>query len=63
MARQAGFKKVKTDWSRWPNLPAARDQRIYIEDSDLFDRPSPRLLDGLELLAELIHPDLFEQNQ
>jgi iron complex transport system substrate-binding protein len=63
MARQAGFEKVKADWSRWPDLPAARDQRIYIVDSDLFDRPSPRLLDGLELLAELIHPDLFEQNQ
>ena len=57
------LKSKETDWSRWPNLPAARDQRIYIVDSDLFDRPSPRLLDGLELLAELIHPDLFEQNQ
>ncbi len=63
MARQAGFEKVKTDWSRWANLPAARNQSIYLVDSDLFDRPSPRLLDGLELLVKLIHPDSFEQNQ
>jgi iron complex transport system substrate-binding protein len=63
MARQAGFEKVKRDWSQWPNLPAARSQSIYLVDSDLFDRPSPRLLDGLELLVKLIHPESFEQNQ
>ena len=63
MARQAGFEKVKADWSRWSNLPAARTHRIFLVDSDLFDRPSPRLLDGLELLVRLIHPKLFEQNQ
>jgi iron complex transport system substrate-binding protein len=63
MARQAGFEEMKRDWSQWPNLPAARNQSIYLVDSDLFDRPSPRLLDGLELLVKLIHPEYFEQNQ
>ena len=63
MARQAGFEEMKRDWSQWPNLPAARNQSIYLVDSDLFDRPSPRLLDGLELLVKLIHPESFEQNQ
>jgi iron complex transport system substrate-binding protein len=63
MARQAGFEKVKTDWSRWSNLPAARNRSIYLVDSDLFDRPSPRLLDGLEILVKLIHSESFEQNQ
>ncbi len=63
MARQAGFEEMKRDWSQWPNLPAARNQSIYLVDSDLFDRPSPRLLDGLELLVKLIHPDALEQDQ
>ncbi len=59
MARQAVFEKVKREWSRWPALPAVRDQRIFLVDSDLFDRPTPRLVDGLELLVRLIHPELF----
>ena len=63
MARQSGFEKVKRDWSQWSSLPAARSQSIYLVDSDLFDRPSPRLLDGLELLVKLIHPDALEQDQ
>jgi iron complex transport system substrate-binding protein len=61
MARQAVFLEIKAQWSRWPDLPAARDQRIFLVDSDVFDRPTPRLLDGLEILVKLIHPQLFEQ--
>lgn len=63
MARQAGFEQVKTEWLRWPNLPAARDDRIFLVDSNLFDRPSPRLVDGLELLTGLFHPELQEPSQ
>ena len=60
MARQAVFEQVKAQWHRWPNMPAVRDQRIFLVDSDLFDRPSPRLVAGLELLIKLIHPELEE---
>lgn len=63
MARQATFQKVIADWRRWTNMPAVRDERIFLVDSNLFDRPSPRLVRGLELLTELIHPELFEQTQ
>ena len=58
MARQAAFEQVKAEWRRWPNMPAVRNERIYLVDSDLFDRPSPRLVTGLEILARLIHPEL-----
>ena len=58
MARQAVFEQVKADWQRWSNIPAVRDERIFLVDSDLFDRPSPRLVSGLELLTRLIHPEL-----
>jgi len=60
MARQAVFEQVKAEWRRWPNIPAVRDERIFLVNSDLFDRPSPRLVDGLELLTRLIHPELQE---
>jgi len=60
MARVAVFEKVKKEWSQWPNLPAVRNKRIFLEDSNLFDRPTPRLVDGLELLTRLIHPELFK---
>jgi iron complex transport system substrate-binding protein len=63
MARQAGFEQVKAEWRRWPSIPAVRDERIFIVDSDLFDRPSPRLVSGLELLTRLIHPELQEPSQ
>jgi iron complex transport system substrate-binding protein len=63
MARQAVFEQVKAEWRRWPNIPAVRNERIFLVDSDLFDRPSPRLVSGLELLTRLIHPELQEQSQ
>jgi iron complex transport system substrate-binding protein len=63
MARSAVFEKVKAEWEKWPNMPAVRNQRIYVENSNFFDRPTPRLLDGLELLIQLIHPELVEKFQ
>ncbi|PIZ19981.1 MAG: cobalamin-binding protein, partial [Deltaproteobacteria bacterium CG_4_10_14_0_8_um_filter_43_12] len=33
---------------------------IYVIDSDLVDHPSPRIIDGLEELSRLIHPELFK---
>jgi len=63
MARATVFEKVKAEWSRWPDMPAIRDDRIFLVDSNCFDRPTPRLVDGLELLVKLIHPELFDETQ
>ncbi len=63
MARSAAFEKVKAEWEKWPTMPAVRNQRIYLEDSNFFDRPSPRLVDGLELIIRMIHPELFKKIQ
>ncbi|UCD32382.1 MAG: cobalamin-binding protein [Desulfobacterales bacterium] len=59
MARAVVFEQVRAEWNQWPHLPAVKNQRIFLEDSNLFDRPTPRLVDGLELLARLIHPEIF----
>jgi len=45
----------------WAGLPAVRNQRVYAVDANsYFARPGPRVVDGTELLAHLIHPDLFD---
>lgn len=59
MTRNDTFEQVLAEWNKWPQIQAVRNKRIYMADSDLFDRPSPRLLDGLETLVKLIHPELF----
>jgi iron complex transport system substrate-binding protein len=44
----------------WQALPAVRQGRVYAVDGNAyFSRPGPRIVDSLELLAELIHPELF----
>ncbi len=63
MARGEQFARVKSAWSRWTDIPAVKNHRIYVVDSNLFDRPTPRIVDALELLAALIHPDLFQSRE
>jgi iron complex transport system substrate-binding protein len=45
----------------WENMPAVKIGQIYTFDDNLVSRPGPRLVDGLEELARLIHPELFEK--
>lgn len=59
MAREATFDQVKAEWQQWRELPAVKNNRIHLVDSNVFDRASPRLVDGLELLARLIHPGCY----
>jgi iron complex transport system substrate-binding protein len=44
------------DSSPWRDLPAVGEGRVFTLESSLFHRPGPRLIDGVELLAALIHP-------
>ena len=49
------------DRSRWENLRAFKSENAYVVDSGaLFSRSGPRLVDGLEVMARLVHPDLFQ---
>jgi len=42
------------------DLAAVKNNRVFIiEDSDLLTLPGPRIVDGLELVAHFLHPDLF----
>src|SRR5215211_176507 len=47
--------------SQFFELPAVRNNRVYAVDANsYFARPGPRVVEGAELLAQLIHPDLFD---
>jgi iron complex transport system substrate-binding protein len=48
------------DRSGWDVLDAVTNEQIFPFDDNLVSRPGPRLVDGLEQLAKLLHPDLFE---
>ena len=42
------------------DLPAAKTGHIFATDgSSYFSRPGPRIVDSLEILAHLIHPEIF----
>ena len=44
----------------WDNLNAVLEDRVYPFNDDLVSRPGPRVVEGLEKLVRLIHPELFE---
>lgn len=41
----------------WERITAVREGQVYVMEEGLYCRPSPRLVDGLERLAALAHPD------
>jgi iron complex transport system substrate-binding protein len=60
MERGGRFEKARQDWMKWTSIPAVQNKRVYLIDSDLIDRASPRLIDGLEIMARDIHPEAFD---
>ncbi len=44
----------------WEGLSAVQNEQVFIFDDNLVSRPGPRLVDGLETLAQFLHPDIFE---
>ncbi|HEV3258225.1 MAG TPA: PocR ligand-binding domain-containing protein, partial [Gemmataceae bacterium] len=44
----------------WRDLRAVRDRRVYLADGNQYlNRPGPRLVESLEILAEVLHPAMF----
>jgi len=52
-----------TDRPGWRELRAVREQHVYLtEATSYFSRPGPRLVDGLEILASILHPEENKEN-
>lgn len=44
----------------WDAIAAVQNGQVFAFDDNLVSRPGPRMVDGLETLAALLHPDLFK---
>jgi iron complex transport system substrate-binding protein len=50
-----------TERPEWSRLRAVQNRRVYLADGNqYFNRPGPRLVETLEILAEILHPETFE---
>lgn len=60
IARSAAEMTALTRRRGWDALRAARDGAVYLVDGNqYFNRPGPRLVESLEILAEILHPEAF----
>ncbi len=59
MERGGRFEKARQEWLKWRSIPAVKNNRVHLIDSDLIDRASPRIIDGLEAMSRIIHPELI----
>jgi len=61
MARARAELPPLTERPDWPRLRAVRDGRVCIADGHhFFNRPGPRIVESLEILAEMLHPAEFK---
>ncbi len=56
--RELSLLSIKENWHE---LEAVKNNQVFLIDFDLFTQPSPStLVDGIELLAALFHPNIFK---
>ncbi|SHG48566.1 cobalamin-binding protein [Bradyrhizobium erythrophlei] len=61
LEKAADQARMLASYPGWADLPAVGDGRVYAVDANAyFARPGPRVVEGTELLAHLLHPGLFE---
>jgi iron complex transport system substrate-binding protein len=53
-------KRALQYWSKFENLPAVANKRIYVIPGDTVSRLGPRLYEGTETIARCLRPELFE---
>ena len=58
MVNDREFVMVKRFWTRYGEVPAVKNNRIYPINADLINRASPRIVDAVEKLALIFHPDI-----
>jgi len=61
MNPKGDYERVLREWERWKMIPAVKNGRVHLIDSDLIDRPSPRIIIGLEEMARWVHLERFKK--
>jgi iron complex transport system substrate-binding protein len=57
VAAEFGVLRTLPDWT---SVPAVRSGRVYAGHTHLFSRSGPRLVDGVEVLGRILHPQVFD---
>lgn len=58
------YQKIFRNNSEWNNLRAVKQQKVFAVDANsYFSKPSLRTVTGIEILAKIIHPDIFENGK
>ena len=52
--------EILTQKDGWTELNAVKNNQVFIADADLFTQPSTTLVDGVEVLANILHPSIFD---
>ena len=50
MEKEKDYTHLVKMWQDWKNIPAVKRNAVYVIDSNIVDRPGPRIPDGLEKL-------------
>ncbi len=58
MEKGGEYERARREWFQWRAIPAVQKGRVYLINSDIIDRAAPRIIDGLEEMAKLIHPEI-----
>lgn len=58
MVNDEKFSAVKRFWQKFGDVPAVKNGKIYPVNADLVNRASPRLIDAVEIMAYIFHPEI-----
>lgn len=58
MSNDKELAAVKSYWQKLAQIPAIKNNKIYLIDTDLISRASPRIFDAIETMALIFHPEI-----
>jgi iron complex transport system substrate-binding protein len=63
MESKRDYSNLVKMWQNWKSIPAVKKNAIYVVDSNLVDRPTPRIVEGLEEMLRIIHPEALGEKR
>jgi len=56
-----GIPQAEQDkWKRWTMISAVKQGQLFQIQADLLNRPGPRVIEGLEILVQVLHPEVMK---
>jgi iron complex transport system substrate-binding protein len=63
VGKQEGIPQAEQDsWKRWDTLSAVQQGNLFQVNSDILNRPGPRILEGLRQLVKFLHPEVLQND-